>query len=269
MRFLLASLLLLAVVVTNRAFGASVVAVTNNEEQVTVRPDPGALKSWRLNETVCVYVKGKEMLCGFVGRIVGDAIVIAVQTRDESVTTGQSVQLGNTGRLPASEDEKIDSDRGVFYRPVPKLLDVAVGLSAGLRYFYPTVTVQIPAFRTFALGVQGLFASFTSGDTAIRATGAFVLLSYYATQLPFRGLLFQAGPGFFAQHLEAGGVRQTSQPFAVQAQVQWRGRAHYSLALDLGVGVGVLWVEEPKLPRLTTRFQGVQPLFHTFLAYSF
>jgi hypothetical protein len=262
-------------VVPVAARAAQVLSVTSNQEQVTVSYETSGNRAWQLNDDICLYTGKRELLCGFVGRMTAETLTVAVTTRQIRAITGQKVALSRGPRRPASVaaagGEAVSGggeERRLFEPKERKRVDIALGFNAGLNYYYPTLTAQLGLGRTISLGLQGLFAKFSTSGVDVSAFGVFGLVTYYHTHFPFRGLFFQGGPGLFSIRLNDGVQTDEQSPIAFQAQVGWRGKAHFALGFDLGVGLGVLYVTRTNAPVIPISFSGVMPLFNAFLAYS-
>lgn len=257
------------------AHAAQVLSVTSNQEQVTVSYETVGSRAWQLNDDVCLYAGKKELLCGYVGRMTADTITVAVTTRQLRAVSGQKVGLSRGPRQPASMTASgsgggsATSDEKKYFEPKDrKFVDFALGLNAGLNYYYPALTVQFGVGRTISLGVQGLFAKFRTSGVDVSALGAFGLVTYYHTHFPFRGLYFQGGAGLFSIDLNNGTVTEKQSPIAFQASVGWRGKIHFALGVDLGIGLGLLYVTKASAPVIPLQFSGIMPLFTAFVAYS-
>jgi hypothetical protein len=159
-------------------------------------------------------------------------------------------------------------EKKIFEPKDRKIADFALGFNAGLNYYYPTLTIQFGLGRTISLGVQGLFAKFRTSGVDVSALGVFGLVTYYHTHFPFRGLYFQGGPGLFSIDLNDSTRQEKQSPIAFQAQVGWRGKAHFALGFDLGIGLGLLYVSKANAPVIPLNFSGIMPLFNAFVAYS-
>lgn len=259
------------------AWAAQVLSVTSNQEQVTVSYETVGSRAWQLNDDVCLYSGKRELLCGFVGRMTGDTLTVAVTTRQVRAVSGQKVALTRGPRQPASTASASASggssaagdERRAFEPKDKKTFDIALGFNAGLNYYYPALTLQLAVSRALSIGVEGLFAKFQTSGVDVSAFGVFGVVTYYHTHFPFRGLFIQGGAGLFSIDLNDGANQEKQSPLAFQAQVGWRGKAHFTLGFDLGVGLGVLYVTKANAPVIPLSFSGIMPLFNAFVAYSF
>lgn len=246
-----------------------VLSVTSNQEQVTVSYDDIG-RRWQLNDSLCLFQNKRELACGFVGRLTSTEIVVKISTRAYRILPGQGVELRRDVRYPSS----MSSNEMAVARDNPKL-DVSLGLMAGFNYFYPTAQLQFALFRTMAIGIQPLYAKFSLVDGDVQAVGGFVNFSYYYTHYPFRGFFVNAGAGFYSITETTSTMQAKLTPLALTATAQWRGKPHWGLGIDIGVGVGLQVVlADSKVATSTggtidNRFSGLLPVFNLYLGYSF
>ena len=262
---ILAALSAALLVWSNSAHGARILAVTANQELVTVSNEELG-RRWQLNDTLCLFQQKREIACGFVGRLTTSEVVVKLETRQVRVVPGHEVELRRNVRHPSSTTVET-----VAKTKESANFDITLGVVAGLNYlFVPVPQFQVALGRSFSLGIEPLYASFDLNNAAIRAYGGFINLSYYYTHFAFRGLLFNVGGGMYNIEVTRTTGTQKQSPIAMNATVQWRGKAHWGLGVDIGVGAGLQAVfADDVLNGVATEFNGVLPLFTLYLGYSF
>lgn len=249
------------------AFGADIVSVTNNEELVTLAGGDVTRGKFRLNETLCLFRNREELACGFVGRLADGEITVKITTRARRVSPGDQVVLRRETRYPSS----VESTEAVTVKKRP-VLDASLGMDIGFDYFFPKLQLQLAVGKRWSLGVTGNYMKFTQAGFDVKGLGVFGTIAYYYTHFPFRGFFVQAAGGFYKFELtNTVGTTEIS-PFAGQLTLEWRGKAHWALGVDLGIGLGVQYVQDLVSQTAATSksdFRGILPLLRGFIAYSF
>ncbi len=249
------------------AWGNRVLSVTSNEEQVTLTNEATG-RRFKLNESVCLVKNGKELACGFIGRLSESSLVVKIESRSYKVAPGYDVVLQRETRHPSS----MASSEMAVARDNPKL-DIALGPVAGWNYLFPLVpAVQFAVTRTFSLGVDFRYAKSTNLGVSSEAMGLMVNLNYFHTHYAFRGLIFNAGVGLYNINLSYNdGTTTTTEkisPLAFQATVGWRGKPHWGLGIDIGLAGGLQYVTKAPAGVFINEFSGVLPLISLYLGYS-
>lgn len=280
MRFLIVALVATA---SSLAFASSKILTADPRGEFVIVTRDGAT-SWNLNDRSCVYRKSRLVGCGTVVGFDATRVKIRFDKPARKIAANQKVDVQRDARQPASVDSASTST-GFTLKRKPMKYDASMGIFAGLNYYYPVVHVQMAVNEKFSLGVMPLYASF-SQDTAATATtlatrhelsafGAYVTANYYFSRFTYHGFYAQGAFGVIFTSVNrttsVGAVATNTSytPLAFEASLNYRGSLFHAKYIDAGVGLGFQYITNSAPVGFENDFNGVLPLFHGFLAFSF
>jgi hypothetical protein len=238
--------------------------LNSSGDDVSLSYDPHT--RWAPNDTVCGFEENRKVFCGMITQISSQKLDVHMDQKEGSLSRGMWLTLRPLSRAVAAQttEELVEQTNSET-----KTHDIALGMSAGINYFFPEAHLQLALGRAFSIGIEPVYVSYSDTQTNVSAYGGFLTAAYYITHFPFRGFYAEGGVGLYS--ITASQVGQvstkTTQP-AASLTLNWRGRASWELGLDIGVGVGIQYVV-PAPGALTQAFSGVLPLFQVCLGFPF
>jgi len=224
-----------------------------------------AINEMRINDQVCLYQATTLLGCGVVNALTSQTAGIRItQRKVTSFYAGAQVIVRRNTRTVATTESVSETLAEPNKR---QIVDLALGMSAGLNYFYPMLHLQLAVTRDFSIGLMPAFASYSQGTNSVQLLGGYVTGTYYHSHYAFKGLNFEGGLGFF-KITATSGTTETASPFAAKFTVGWRGRALIGVPLDLGLAAGAQYIFLATAP-LSISFNGILPLITGYISYTF
>ncbi len=173
----------------------------------------------------------------------------------------------------AIDERDRDSDRPerTERRPAAKLLNsydkvegvttpgwqLSGGISAGFTFFYPMVHLQKTIGSYVSLGLMPIYFKASGSTTSVGAFGGYLTFNYYGNEY-FRGFWTQVGIGAYKFSASNSTLEEKATSIAVFSTVGWRG--YWDLGLNVGVGAGLQYVQDPKFTVTTVNAVNFQPV---------
>lgn len=285
---------LMWVLTTSTAFGANARVLRIGSSQTNIAVSHPDTAPWILRDRVCVVQLRSTIACGRVMKVTTKGVIVKLDAPSADVIAGDSVvaesqTMGGGAGAPASGNLAANS-RGEpqtsqqvprvenhvrrpsqITPPKAQLLDsvrkhpqsddfnfnLSAGTSISFSFFYPTVNFQYAFAPEWAIGLMpmGLFAGATGAS--LTGFGGYATLNYYS-QKYFRGLWVQGGLGSLYFTVTGPTVSESANALAAIGTVGWRG--YWDLGLNIGVGAGVQYIQNPAFTTITVESAGVLPL---------
>lgn len=243
------------------ALSAQVLRVGSSQKIIAISHEE--FRQFAVKDNVCVVQAGREVACGSVIKTSPKGAIVRLDTKSADVSRGDQVRLTPSARKPAmaifdsvAADEQ---SKELYY-------NISGGISAGINFFFPMLNFQRGIGPSSALGLVPIYFKFSSNDTTVGAIGGYFTFNYYGADF-FRGLWVQAGPGLFMFSSRTGELEESAASLAGMATVGWRG--YWDLGLNIGVGAGFQYVQEPQITSVEVRSSNLQPLVILDLGFSF
>lgn len=178
-------------------------------------------------------------------------------------------------RVPRQETREAYDDREEpprnERRPAAKLLNsydkvegvsnpgwnLSGGISAGFAFFYPMVHLQKSIGSYVALGLMPVYFKSSGSNLSVGAIGGILTFNYYGNEY-FRGFWTQVGVGAYKFSASNSTLEERNTSIAVFSTVGWRG--YWDLGLNVGVGAGLQYVQDPKFTITTVNAINFQPV---------
>jgi len=261
MRFRL--LFTLAALVASHANAASIIKYDPSRRMIFLREVNTS--SVMLEEPVCIYAGTTLMGCGRVSAISSSAASVSMDEMKMQPYAGTEVSMKSSRRSPSST---ADVSETFNKNQASKTLGLALGITAGTKYFYPNAHIQLVVSRDWTVGLMPMFANYSANSNSVSGYGGYLTVSYYHTHSALRGLEFEGGIGYFSIKGVAGAIEETGSGLGGKATVGWRGKALWDLGLDLGVAGGLQYLNI-QTATLETSFNGLLPMITAYVGYSF
>ncbi len=219
----------------------------------------------QIQDQLCVYQATGLLGCGDVIALTADRFALKLYETKSASRAGEIVTLRKTKRSLATTEKlsgKFEDGSSRSY------VDIGLGFNAGLNYYYPSMHLQLAVARSFSLGLEPAYASYSQNGDSVTLLGGYVTATYYYTHFAFKGVNFQGGLGYFNVKATSGTTSQEMSPMAAKLSVGWRGRALIGLPIDFGGALGGQYIFSQNAP-LDTSFKGLLPLLNVFVAYCF
>jgi hypothetical protein len=270
--------------------GGKVLRIGANQSSIAVsHPD---MAPWQPRDRVCVIQLRSTIGCGRVVKsttkgaivrldapsadvIAGDTVVAESQatsvsesgpgpksTRTSKALSPKSDSFAaeNQSRKPSQIGSKTQLLDSVKKHPESEAynFNLSAGTSISFSFFYPILNFQYSFSPQFAVGVvpMALFAGTSSAS--LTGLGGYVTLNYYG-QGNFRGLWIQGGAGMVMFNVSGGlSTSESANTLAAIGTVGWRG--YWDLGLNIGVGAGLQYIQNPSFTSITVESAGFLPM---------
>lgn len=243
------------------AFGAQVLRVGASQKIIAISHEE--FRQFAVKDYVCVIQAGREVACGNVLKTSSKGAIVRLETKSADVARGDQVRLAPSARKPAMALlDSVAADENA----VELDYNFSGGISAGINFFFPMLNFQKGITPSVAIGLVPLYFNFSSNDTSVGAFGGYLTFNYYGADY-FRGLWIQAGPGLYMFRARTGEVEESAGAIAGMATAGWRG--YWDLGMNIGVGAGFQYVQEPDISSVEIRSSSLQPLVVLDLGFSF
>jgi len=169
--------------------------------------------------------------------------------------------------------ERVERDRPerTERRPAAKLLNsydkvegvstpgwqLSGGISAGFTFFYPMIHFQRALGSYVSLGLMPIYFKAAGSTTSVGAFGGYLTFNYYGNEY-FRGFWTQLGVGAYKFSASNSTLEERSTSIAAFGTIGWRG--YWDLGLNVGVGAGLQYVQDPKFTVTTVNAVNFQPV---------
>jgi len=254
-------LLYIALFLHSSIFAAQVLRVGSSQKVIAVSHDDA--REFKVKDHVCVFQGGKEVACGTVMKSSPKGAIVKLEAKSGDVVRGDIVRVAPVGRQPAMTLlDSVNSD----VNTIDYSFNLAAGLGAGTSFFYPVVDFQWSLSLEFAMGIKPMFLSASGETTSVSAFGGFLTANYYGSDL-FRGMWIQAGVGYLHFATKSVEIEESAGSLAFLTTFGWRG--YWDLGLNVGIGAGLQYLQQPNINTVDIRSANAQPLVVLDIGFNF
>lgn len=245
---------------------------------------------WQVRDRVCVVQLRSTIACGRVVKATAKGAIIKLDAPSSDVIAGDNVVAESQATGASSSPNFANSRSERTERPdtltpqnqhptrkpsqvAPKaqLLDsvkkhsetdnfdfnLSGGTSISFSFFYPVVSLQYAVNPHWAIGLSPMLLFAGSNGASLFGFGGYGTVNYYG-QGNFRGLWVQGGAGLINFAVSGGPVTESANTLAAIGTVGWRG--YWDLGLNIGVGAGLQYIQDPAFTSITVESAGFLPL---------
>lgn len=242
-------------------FAAQVLRVGSSQKVIAISHEDS--REFKVKDHVCVFQDGKEIACGSVMKSSPKGAIVKLEAKSGDVVRGDQVRITPVGRQPAMTLlDSVNADLNA----IDYSCNLAAGLGAGTSFFYPVVDFQWSLSLQFAMGLKPFFLSASGETTNVTAVGGFLTGNFYGSDL-FRGLWVQGGIGYMQFFTKSIEISESAGSLAFLSTVGWRG--YWDLGLNVGIGAGLQYLQQPNINTVDIRSANLQPLVVLDIGFNF